>query len=232
MRIRPAHDLAIILPRPDIHARLHGIPLDDRGSCTRTGNPIIYKVTAKRDQFAFGEVLALGSGTPYGSGRDRPEVLPGNIVGFDLGQVGHALPDGTYTLMWKNMLCTVPEDLSRLPIPLCSWVMTVPDETAMARLVFSGSNLILPPMTGTGGLKTSDERKTNVRLRAERVVAVGAGEFVRKVFYESGCRAGDIACYTAGGTVHCQWREHVAYLQPPRFAFTKWSDIELVLDGR
>jgi len=189
----------------------------------KTGNPIVYRVTARRDQFALGEVVALGNGTPYGSGRERPEVLVGSLVGFDLGQVGHVLPNGLYTLMWKNMLCTVTEDLAKQPAPLCSWVMTVPDEVAAARLVFSaGSALILPRSSSTSGVKSNDERKTNIRLRAERVLAVGPGEFVRKVFYETGCKTRDIACYTHGGTVHCQWHGE-------RLAFTPWSEIVLVL---
>lgn len=229
--IRPCHDLALVRPRPDIHAKLHGIPLDDRGSDVRTGNPIVYKVTAKRDQFAFGEVVALGTGTPYGSGRERPEVLVGNIVGFDLGQVGHVLPNGLYTLMWKNMLCTVTEDLLGMPNPLCSWVMTVPDEIAAARLVFSGeTKLVLPRNMNTSGVKSNDMRKTNVRLRAEKVLAVGPGEFVRKVFYETGCRKRDVACFTPGGTVHCHWRANV-HGEPQRLAFTPWSNIELVIDA-
>ncbi len=230
--IRPAHDLALIRPRPDLHARLHGIPVDDRGLVVntlgqpRTGNPIIYKITARRDQFAFGEVVALGNGTPYGSGRDRPEVMTGTIVGFDLGQVGHVLPNGLYTLMWKNMLCSMREELDLLPIPLCSQVMTEPDDVAMGRLAFSeSSKLVLPRMTATSGVATNDCRRTAVRLRAERVVGVGPGEFVRKVFYEAGCRKGDIACYTPGGTVHLQWRDG------RRLAFTPWSEIVVVIDG-
>ncbi len=224
--IRPCHDLALIRPRPDIHAAVRGIPLDDRGGDVRTGNPISYKVTAKRDQFAFGEVVALGRGTPYGSGRERPEVQVGSIVGFDLGQVGHVLPNGLYTLMWKNMLCTVGRALSDMPRPLCSWVMTEPDDVAMGRLVFSGaSGLVLPGMTTTGGVATNDCRKTHVRLRAERVVATGPGEFVRKVFYETGCELRDIACFTAGATIHCHWT------RGQRLAFTPWSEIVVVIDG-
>jgi hypothetical protein len=223
--MRPAHDLALIRPRPDLHAKLHGIPLDSRGSDVKTGNPYIYKVTAARDKFAFGEVVALGNGTPYGSGRDRPEVLTGTIVGFDLGQVGHVLPNGLYTLMWKNMLCSVREELDIFPRPLCSQVMTEPDDVAMGRLVFNRSNLILPRMTTSGGVATNDARKTSVRLRAERVLDVGPGEFVRKVFYEAGCKKRDIACYTPGGTVHLTWREG------RRLAFTPWSEIVVVIDG-
>jgi hypothetical protein len=223
--IRPCHDLALVRPRPDLYAALHGIPLDDRGGGVRTGNPIQYRVTARRDQFALGEVVGLGRGTPYGSGRERPEVKEGTIIGFDLGQVGHVLPNGLYTLMWKNMLCTVNRDMAEIPKPLCSWVMTTPDEIAMSRLVFANSSLIVTPSQSTSGIKTSDERKTNVRLRAERVLDVGPGEFVRKVFYETGCKLKDIACFTAGGTVHAHWTEG------RRLAFTPWSEIVVVIDG-
>ena len=228
MSIRPCHDLALIRPRPDIHAALRGHTTEYAGNGyrdPRTGSPIQYKVTAKRDEFAFGEVVALGRGTPYGSGRERPEVLEGSIVGFDLGQVGHVLPNGLYTLMWKNMLCTVAQNLEHLPMPLCSWVMTEPDEVAAARLIFSNSNLIVPRMTATSGVATSDVLRTAIKLRAERVVAVGPGEFVRKVFYETGCKTRDIACYTAGGTVHIHWKEG------KRLAFTPWSEIVVVIDG-
>ncbi len=230
--IRPVHDLALVKPRPDLHARMLGHDVDETGHMlaadgkTRLGNPISYKVTPKRDQFAFGEVMGLGNGTPYGSGRDRPEVDIGTIVGFDLGQVGHVLPNGVYTLMWKNMLCRIPQPaIAHLPVPLCSQVMTEPDEVAMGRLVFSDSKLILPRYTQTSGISTSDVRKSSVKLRAERVVATGPGEFVRKVFYDVGCKLRDIACYTPGGTVHVQWRGG------RRLAFTPWSEIVVVLDG-
>lgn len=221
--IRPCHDLATIKPRPDIHAAIRGIKLDDDGSDVRTGNPIQYKVTARRDNFAFGEVIALGKGTPYGSGRERPEVQEGTIIGFDLGQVGHVLPGGLYTLMWKNMLCTVPRDIHQLPTPLCSWVMTEPDDIAMNRFVFSQSSLITIPSAATSGIKTSDERKTNIRLRAERVLGCGPGEFVRKTFYEAGCKNRDVACFTSGATVHVHWTDG------KRLAFTPWSEVVLVI---
>jgi co-chaperonin GroES (HSP10) len=214
--IRPCHDLALIRPRPDIEDALHGL----------APGSFKYTVTSRRDQFAFGEVVALGRGTPYGSGRERPEVVTGGIIGFDLGQVGHVLPNGLYTLMWKNMLCRVATLAEGdLPIPLCSQVVTVPDEVAMGRLVFSGqTSLIMPGTTSSAGIATSDVRKTNVKLRAERVVAVGQGEFVRKVFYETGCKIRDIACYTAGATVHTSWHGK-------RLAFTPWSEIVAVIDG-
>lgn len=234
--LRPCHDLALIKPRPDLHARLRGIQGWSCGTVTRddgikTGNPISYKVTS-RHEAALGEVMGLGRGTPYGSGRERPEVSMGSIVGFDLGQVGHVLPNGLYTLMWKQMLFTVTEGSDpacswvSLPFPLCSWVMTEPDDVAMGRLVFSGSGLVVPPMTATGGVATNDNYKTKLRLRAERVVGVGPGEFVRKVFYETGCRLGDIACFTAGATVHVHWSGG------KRLAFTPWSEIVVVIDGR
>jgi co-chaperonin GroES (HSP10) len=211
--IRPCHELAFIRPRPDIHDRMLGM----------TMHPTGYRVTARRDQFAIGQVIALGTGTPYGSGRDRPEVDAGMIVGFDLGQVGHILPNGLWTLIWKQMLCVFGAD--QQPTPLSSWVMTRADDTAIARLMLAeDSRLVLPGMAASDGVVTSDVRKTRVKLRAEVVEAVGRGDYVRKVFVETGCKRHDIACFTPGATVHLQWRDR-------RLAFTPWSEIVCVIDA-
>lgn len=225
--LRPLHDLCLIKPRPDIHARMHGVQagvfIDAHGRRVKTDDVIQYRVTGKRDQFAIGEVVEMGPGSPYGSGRDHPDVVPGDIVGFDLGQVGHLLPDGRYTLMFKHLLCTIPAEITLLPQPLASWVMTVADETAVSRIAFAGDTKLIMPGRGSDGIATSDVRKTRVKLRAERVLAVGPGDFVRKVYVTPDVGARDVVCFTPGGTVHFVWSDG------QRLAFTPWSELVCAL---
>lgn len=228
--IRPCHDFALIKPRPDLHAEMHGYKpstvVDAHGHPVSVGTPINYRVTGKRDQFAFGEVVGLGTGTPYGSGRDKPEVKHGDVVGFDLGQVGHVLPNGQYTLLWKQILCRIDTGLVQPPTPLSSWVLTQQDEIAMRRLVFSGApQLHIPGRTLAKGIGTGDARKTKVGLCAERVVAVGKGSFIKKAFVDVGCKARDIALFSKGATVHVNWTGGA------QLAFTPWSEIIAVIDG-
>lgn len=225
--IRPCHDLALIRPRPDVHAAVMGYSetavFDAHGHPLHVGSPIMYRVNGKRDRFALGEIIGLGPGTPYGSGSDRPDVAIGGIVGFDLGQVGHLLPDKTCTLPFKQLLCEAKgEDLR----PLSSWVLTEQDDVAMGRFIFGdGSGLIVPGRTLADGIGAGDSRKTRVSLLAERVCAVGRGQFVKKAFIETGCKPRDIACFRSNGVVHCSWPGR------RRLSFVQWSDIELVIDG-
>jgi hypothetical protein len=237
--IRPCHDLAHVRPRPDIAAKLHGVwtsggEIDNAiwGKVRVSESIITYRTPCPRNSFAFGEVLRLGEGTLSGSGRERPEVSVGDIIGFDLWQVGHELPGAAYgipgtfySLLWKEMVCAFrPEQ--PLPQPLSSWIMTTPDEVLMQRLLFSEPTSIYLPEVKAGSMRTNSNRKTNVKLSAERVLGVGSGRFVNKAFTEPGCRIGDGALFMRGGTVDHQHGPRV------KLSFTRWDDVEAVVDAR
>lgn len=227
MRLRPCHDLLTVRPRPDLHARLHGLDVPGGslvgpdGKPIRIDCPIGYQVTSKRDQFAIVEVVDVGPGVKRGSGSDLPEVTEGDIIGTDLGQVGHVLPSGLWTLQFRAALCSISAERTLLPLPLSSWVMTMADAEAEARLTFSGTSKLITPSRGHNGVATSDVRKTKVRLRAERLLAWGSGKFAQAaVGPDYVPRPGrDIPLYMPGGTVHLMWPDG------RRLAFTPWSEI-------
>lgn len=231
MKLRPKHDLATLLPRPDIHAEVHGL-LATGGEIetelwgkVKVGNPIQYKVTAKRNNFAFGEVVALGGGTPVGSGMDKPECQPGDIVGFDLGQAGHWLPDGTISCLWKNLLCRFAPGADT-PEPLSSWVMSRRDEIAMQRLMLSAPGTIHLPGHVKGSVSTtSGKPKSSVRLTAEPIMKVGRGSFAKKVFVEPDCVVGETAVFAPTSAVNLAWTDSRV------LSFVKWSDVEFTFGG-
>ncbi len=226
MRLRPCHDLLTVRPRPDLHARLYGLEggsvLGPDGRAIRYDTPIDYRVTAKRDQFAIVEVVAMGPGVARGSGSDLPEVVPGNTIGCDMGQVGHVLPSGLWTMQMRNAICHITANRELLPLPLSSWVMTMADPEAEARLAFADrSTGLVTPSRGSDGITTNDVRKSRVRLRAERLMALGPGRFAAAaVGPDYRPRIGrDIALYLPGGTVHLMWPDG------RRLAFTPWGEV-------
>ena len=64
--IRPHHDVALIRPRADLHAALHGAQVEGGRIMTkifgavRVDSPINYLVTGKLNQFAIGQVVRMG----------------------------------------------------------------------------------------------------------------------------------------------------------------------------
>lgn len=181
--ITPLHGRANIIPRADIANELHG-SMGKGGEIdsaifgkVRVGSVISYLTPAKRDSFAFGEVASMGHQAREGSGSKAPGVCDGDIVGFDLYQVGHEIDAGAYypnasvfyTLPWKEIVCRF---VGGRALPVGQWVMLEPDEVMTRRLLFasSGTTLHLP---SSGPVRTNSNVKTKVRLTAGKILATG-----------------------------------------------------------
>ncbi len=234
MKLRPTHDQALVIPRPDIHAKIMGVWDDGiEGGVidnalwgkVRVDCPISYKIPSPRNRFAFVQVDSWGEGTVSGSGLDKPEVEKGDIVGIDLCQVGHVVANEGQTkwfVPWKEFLCKFDKDLNCTP--LMNFVMTEYDEEIMNHLIFKSQNgLIALASAHSQGIQTNSNANTNVRIAAERVIGVGSGRFVKKVWVEANCKIGDGAIFMpTNATVDMK-------LRGPRKRFTPWSEVEGVL---
>lgn len=228
--VRPHHDLAVIQPCPEFHAALHNVQVDGGNIMTKMfgavklGNPISYTVTGKLNKFAIGRIVSLGKGTASGQGQDKPAVKVGDIVGFDLGQVGHVLPDGNYTLIWRNLLCLF--DPGRLlPMPLMNNVMVQYEDELVDRFRFQKTNLVMPKI-GAAPIKTNDRAHTRVGITVARVLDVGAGRFVRKVFEGVDVVAGEVVAFMPHNGV-----VDFTFTQGRLFKFVPWSEILFSVDG-
>lgn len=182
--IMPLHGRANIIPRPDIAAGLHEL-IGMGGEITsevfgrvHVGDQVTYVTPCPRDSFAFGQVGAMGQPSMEGSGAQHPGVAKGDIVGFDLYQVGHEIdaapyyPEAKvfYTLPWKEIACRFVDGL---PIPAGPWCMLEPDELMTRRLIFASSGTMLH-MPGVGAsVRTNSNQRTKVRLAAGKVQALG-----------------------------------------------------------
>lgn len=235
MNLRPTHDQALVIPRPDIHAKIMGIWDDgiqdgfistELWGKVRVDCPITYKIPSPRNRFGMFQVDSWGEGTMRGAGLDKPEVEKGDIVGIDLCQVSHVVAhDGKekWFVPWKEFLCKF-DPVTLQPTPLMNFVMTEYDEEIMNHLIFKGnSNLVAVSSVHANGIQTNSNPHTNVRVAAERVVAVGQGRFVKSVWTEPGCKVGDGAIFMpCNATVDMK-------LTGNRKRFTPWSEIEGVL---
>lgn len=232
--LRPTHDQALVIPRPDLHAALRGLwdPECDgfidspQWGKVKVDCPLSYRIPSRRNTFALVQVDSWGEGTHRGAGLDRPEVDKGDIVGIDLCQVGHVVAHGgiaKWFIPWKEFLCKLTPVTHEL-VPLMNFVMTEYDEEAMNRLMFKESGLLsATAATHANGVQTNSNPNTQVRVACERVIAVGHGRFVKKVWAEPGCKIGDAVIFMPpNATVDCQ-------LKGPRRRFTPWSEIEGVL---
>lgn len=233
--LRPTHDQALVIPRPDIHMAVLGLwdpGIDGFLETEHFGKvqvacPMAYGVPAVRNSFALVEVDSWGEGTHRGAGMDKPEVEKGDIVGIDLCQVGHAVNHGgkrKWFVPWKEFLCKVTPVTFEMH-PLMNYVMTVQDEQAENHLIFKGggSSVIAPPSIRGKGVKANDSSTSKHRVACERVVEVGHGRFVKKVWVEPGCQVGDAVIFMpTNASVDAQ-------LKGPRRRFTPWSEIEAVL---
>lgn len=235
-KLIPTHDQAIVIPRPDLHAEALGVW--DAGcngfietkefGAVRVDCPVRYTIPAARNTFGFVQVDSWGQGTIRGAGMDKPDVEVGDIVGIDLCQVGHTVAHAgkeKWFIPWKEFLCKFnPKDLIN-PTPLMNYVMTEYSEEMMNHLAFKGgTGLIAPGVTHAKGLKTNSNPNTNIRIAVEKVLGVGTGRFVKKVWTEPGCKEGQgVVFMPFQGTVHLQ-------IGAARRAFTPWSEVEAVLE--
>lgn len=231
MRIRPTGDQVLIRPDASIHARVHGAQVED-GKITsavfgevRVGNPVSYRVTGKLNQIAFGHVEAIGPGALFGQTRDAPPAAPGDVVLFDLGQVGTALPDGRYMLSWRNLLARLdPSD--DYPQPCLNWVMSKQEAHLASRFVFRDSMLHSP---GGAKLQGNDRARSRSRYVVDRAFRVGPGRYVQRAmqvaFESSPCAPGDAVLFYPFKSVDLAWR------RGELFRFTEFSEVFGVVEG-
>lgn len=227
--IKPHHDMVVVTPAPHLHARLHNVQLETQSIMTelfgevRIDQPITYKVTGKINQIAFGIVERAGKGTPIGAGNDKCPVVPGDVVLFDLGQVGHVCPNGQYVMLWRNVLAVLrPEQ--EYPAPCLNWVLTKRDDDLQDRFVFTKAKLFTP-RHGAGVVKTNDRKRSRVGVSVDRVVHVGAGRFVKKAFESIECQPGDVVAFMPTQSVDLAWR------RGELLRFTAWSEILFTIEG-
>lgn len=234
--LKPTHDQAIVIPRPDLHAEALGVWDAGCGGYIETKEfgtvrvdcPVRYTIPAPRNTFGFVQVDSWGEGTIRGAGLDKPDVEVGDIVGVDLCQIGHCVAHGgkeKWFVPWKEFLCKFrPKDLIN-PTPLMNYVMTEYSEEMMGHLMFKGgSGLIAAPSVHAKGIQTNSNSNTNVRIAVEKVLGVGTGRFIKGTWTEPGCKVGQGVIFMPfQGTVHMQ-------IGAARRGFTPWSEIEAVLE--
>ncbi len=230
IRILPHHDTVTLKPRADLHNRLHGLQTDGGHIMSklfgevRIDDAISYKVTGKLNQFAFAEVLDIGGGSVTGQGQDRPNVKSGDIVGVDLGQVGHVLPGGEWHTTWRNLLC-VFRPASDIPEPLMNRVMVEHDDKLVDRFAFQRSKLVAPK-TGRADVKTNDRVNTKVGICVGRVRAFGLGRFVRKAFERIELKYGEVVAFEPhSGTVDFMFK------RGQLLRFVPWSEVLFSVEG-
>lgn len=245
-RIAPLHSRANILPRPDIHADLHGLMVKDGVidsalfGKVRMETPVHYQTPAPRDSFAFGEIAALGSPATEDRGKPSLGLCPGDIIGFDLHQTGHEIDASPYyekapsfyTLPWKEIACRFGVGCD-LPDPVGWWVMLAPDDIQTQRLVFgttAGGGIHLPGAGSSGGMATNRGKKTKVRLAAGKLLSLGAlaGE-AASGYVEQGdwLLYNPLDCITILYTRDPSDTSSTA--QKRKLAFVKWDSLEQVV---
>lgn len=170
-KLTPLHSRFNVIPRPDIANALHGMDVEggyiDNAIWGRVhvSSPIQYATPAPRDSFAFGEIAAVGTPDELWKGPAPAKV--GDIIGFDLWQIGHefgaeafyANARTFYTLPWGKALCRFVEGK---PLPLTDWVMVEPDEVRTFRWL-AGARLISAPGMMGGSVGTNTNSQTKVR---------------------------------------------------------------------
>lgn len=231
LRIKPHHDFCVINPAPHLHAALHGLQLETKSIMSalfgevRIDSPIKYSVTGKLNQIAFGIVVRSGRGAPIGPGNDRCPVESGDVVLFDLGQVGHVAPNGQYMLLWRNILAVLRPD-NEYPDPCLNWVLTKRDDQLQDRFVFSksGGKLVMP-RAGAGVVKTNDRKRSRVGVAVDRVLRVGMGRYVKKAFEAIECQTGDVVAFMPTQSIDLAWR------RGELLRFTAWSEILFTVEG-
>jgi co-chaperonin GroES (HSP10) len=231
--IRPLHDTVTLRPAPELHARLHGIQIDGGSIITelfgevRLSQPVDYKITGKRNQFAFARVVRIAEeGSLTGQGQDRPDIAPGDVVGVDLGQIGHKLPGGLWQTSWRNLLCKFSE-WRDMPTPLMNQIMVEYDQQLVDRYSFQNRNTTLTiPKIGPDDIKTNDRQRTRVGLTAGRVLATGPGRFVKKTLEHINVGPGDVVMFSnASGVVDFMFK------RGQLLKFVAWSECESVIEG-
>lgn len=229
LRLKPYHDFVVITPAPQIHAALHGVQVEGGAimsalhGAVRVDSPITYKVTGKRNQIAFGIVDRAGKGTPVGPSSDRCPVEPGDVALFDLGQVGHVLPNGQYHTSWRNMLAVLRPD-AEYPEPCLNWVLTKRDDALQDRFVFSRSKLHTP-RAGEGVVKTNDRQRSRVGWAVDRVLRVGVGRYVKKAFEAIECQTGDVVVLMPTQSIDLAWK------RGELLRFTPFGNVEGAVEG-
>lgn len=180
-KLTPLHSRFNVIPRADIANALHGMNVDggyiDNAIWGRVhvASPIQYKTPAPRDSFAFGEVAAVG--TPDGLWGGPPPAKVGDIIGFDLWQIGHEFDAEAfyphartfYTVPWGKAMCVFK---SGIPRPLHDWVMVEPDEVRTFRWL-AGTKLISAPGMMGGSVGTNTNSQTKVRGVVGKVLTLG-----------------------------------------------------------
>ncbi len=236
--LRPCHDQAIVIPRPDLHAQLLGLWDPEDGGVinskvfgpVRFDCPITYRIPAKLNTFALVQVDSLGTVASRGQGLDKPAAEVGDIVGIDLCQVGHCVShdhNSKYFVPWIKFICKFKVGDER-PKPLMNYVMTEYDETAMNQLMFKegGNGIIVPDTTLVDGLATNSKKKTGVKVAVEKVVDIGQGRFVNKMWAEPGCKIGDAVMFMpTNASLDFNPK------RGRRYRFTPWSECEAVLEA-
>lgn len=229
IRVKPHHDMVVVNPAPHLHAKLHGVQVETNSIMSelfgevRIDQPIAYKVTGKVNQIAFGIVERSGKGTPIGTGNDKCPVVPGDVVLFDLGQVGHVLPNGQMVMLWRNLLAVLRPD-NEYPEPCLNWVLTKRDDALQDRFVFTKSGLVTP-RAGAGVVKTNDRKRSRVGVVVDRVLRVGCGRFVKKAFESIECQTGDVVAFMPTQSVDLAWR------RGELLRFTAWSEMLFTIEG-
>jgi co-chaperonin GroES (HSP10) len=217
--MKPCHDLAIVRPRKDVHARLFSALSDPR--------LVNYKWLATPNKPAVAEVVALGPGTSYGSGLDVPEVEIGDLVLFQEQDVHHEIGDGaerTVFIGFRGLLATIHEDAACPLKPLSNYVLTEKDTAAMTRVAFAGDvKLYLPDSVTSRGMQTNHSPSTQIRVHAERVISTGKGRFVRKTFVEPGCVPGDVLLFMKTMSLEVRLRGR-------DYTLTPWGEAIAVVD--
>lgn len=230
--IRPHHDLVTLKPAPELHAAIHNLHVEG-GSIrsalfgdVRIDNPLVYAVTAKLNQFAMARVIRLGEGSPTGQGQDRPALEAGDVVGVDLGQVGNVLPGGIWQTAWRNLLCQFTRE-SELPVPLMNRVMVEYDDKLVDRFVSQRRDAVIHLARTAGApIKTNNRAHTKVGLTVARVLAVGPGRFVKKVFEGIQVGAGEVVSFApTNGVVDFTFK------RGQLLKFVPWSEVESSIDG-
>lgn len=192
------------------------------------GCPLDYKIPSPNNTFGLAEIVALGTEASRGQGLDRPQAGIGDIVGIDLGQVGHVVAHGgkeKYFVPWIKFVCKFRRG-ERLPMPLMNYVMTEQDDAAMNCLMFKGNLITALPSALSGGMATNSRVKTGVKICAEKVLSIGQGRFVNKVWTEAQCKQGDAVIFMpSSATLNFKPKAG------GRLRFTPWSECEAVLEA-
>lgn len=226
-KLTPLHARLNVIPRPDIANKMHGLDVTGGSIDTemfgrvRIESPISYKTPAPRDSFAFGEVAAVGLPDEHWKG--PPPCHEGDIIGFDLWQIGHEFAADSfypntrtfYTLPWRHALCRFDEGR---PLPLADFVMVEPDDMRTRRWLGGSDGTLALPGSMQRSVGTNANHGTKVKGAVAKVIS----------------SARDVQPPPMAGTFCCVYNPLDAVtIKLPGIgerAFIRWSDIEQAVE--